>query len=138
MYRALLPALPLRVPGMALLSLSAALAASCGQSRTDAPVRPSAGEEVNVGYGTADSRDLTSPVESVNEEELGRVQASRVEEMLEGRVSGLQVTRLPNGEGSLRIRGSRTFSGNTEPLVVVDGVPCEGARASLALRRAAY
>ncbi len=43
--------------------------------------------------------------------------SGRIEEVLQGRVPGLQVTRLPNGDYQLRIRGS-----NAEPLVVIDGM----------------
>jgi TonB-dependent SusC/RagA subfamily outer membrane receptor len=49
----------------------------------------------------------------------------RVEEMLRG-VPGLEVTRLPNGNYQLRIRGPRSIRGNPgddNPLLVIDGIP---------------
>jgi TonB-dependent starch-binding outer membrane protein SusC len=50
---------------------------------------------------------------------------TRVEELLRG-VPGLEVTRMPNGNYQLRIRGRRSIRGNPtddNPLVVIDGVP---------------
>jgi TonB-dependent SusC/RagA subfamily outer membrane receptor len=49
----------------------------------------------------------------------------RVEELLGG-VPGLEVTRLPNGNYQLRIRGRRSIRGNSgddNPLLVIDGIP---------------
>ena len=50
---------------------------------------------------------------------------TRVEEMLRG-VPGLEVTRLPDGNYRLRIRGQRSIRGNPtddNPLLVIDGIP---------------
>jgi TonB-dependent SusC/RagA subfamily outer membrane receptor len=44
-------------------------------------------------------------------------------EMLRGRVSGLQVSEAPNGDISLRIRGTSSFMADEQPLLVIDGVP---------------
>jgi TonB-dependent SusC/RagA subfamily outer membrane receptor len=41
-------------------------------------------------------------------------------------VPGLTVIRLPNGDISLRIRGDRSFQGDNEPLLVIDGRPVRG------------
>ena len=50
---------------------------------------------------------------------------TRVEELLRG-VPGLDMTRLPDGNYQLRIRGHRSIRGNPDdddPLVVIDGIP---------------
>jgi TonB-dependent starch-binding outer membrane protein SusC len=67
----------------------------------------------------------TGSVSTLDAEDLEQIRVGRIEEMLEGRVAGLQVIRLPNGEYSLRIRGVNTLrrDGNTEPLIVLDGMP---------------
>ena len=52
------------------------------------------------------------------------VRVTRVEEMLRG-VPGVDVTRLPDGNYRLRIRGQRSIRGNPtddNPLVVIDGI----------------
>jgi len=49
---------------------------------------------------------------------------TRVEEMLRG-VPGVEVTRLPDGNYRLRVRGQRSIRGNPtddNPLVVIDGI----------------
>lgn len=47
---------------------------------------------------------------------------SSVENLLEGRISGISVVRTPDGP-QLRIRGNQTFRGSNRPLVMVNGVP---------------
>ena len=56
-------------------------------------------------------------------------------DMLRGRVAGLQVVELANGDVSLRIRGLATsFVANQEPLLVVDGMPVPTYAISSTLR----
>jgi TonB-dependent SusC/RagA subfamily outer membrane receptor len=66
-------------------------------------------------------------------EELEGQHYARIEELIEGRVSGVRVIRLPNGEFSLRIRGTSSPSGSNEPLVVIDGMPVPGPQVGAAL-----
>jgi TonB-dependent SusC/RagA subfamily outer membrane receptor len=64
---------------------------------------------------------VTGSVSSVSGERLARnTRAVRVEELLQGRVAGVQVIRLANGGYRVRIRGA---AGEGEPLFVVDGMP---------------
>ncbi len=52
------------------------------------------------------------------------MRVSRVEELIQGRIPGVHVVRLPNGDFSVRVRGAKTFGqGSDEPLYVVDGMP---------------
>ena len=78
---------------------------------------------VSVGYGTQSRRDLTGSVSSLSGADIDRWRATRVEELLQGRVAGLQVSRTPSGELSVRIRGASSFMSDAEPLFVVDGMP---------------
>ena len=48
-----------------------------------------------------------------------------VEKILEGRIAGVNVTRLADGSIAVRIRGGSSFHGNNDPLYVLDGVPIE-------------
>jgi TonB-dependent SusC/RagA subfamily outer membrane receptor len=62
----------------------------------------------------------------LSEEELDNMRVARVEELLQGRVAGVQVMRTADGDFTIRIRGPHSFHGNDEPLYVVDGMPIPG------------
>ncbi|HKK62698.1 MAG TPA: carboxypeptidase-like regulatory domain-containing protein, partial [Bacteroidales bacterium] len=79
---------------------------------------------VVVGYGTQRKVDLTGSVAVVDTEEMKKVSNSNISTMLQGKVSGVQITSdgEPGADPIVRIRGIGSF-GNTSPLYVVDGVP---------------
>ncbi|MGX8698043.1 MAG: SusC/RagA family TonB-linked outer membrane protein, partial [Prevotella sp.] len=79
---------------------------------------------VVVGYGVQKKADLTGSVAVVNADELKRVSNPNISTMLEGKVSGVQVTSdgQPGADPLVRIRGIGSF-GSTAPLFVIDGVP---------------
>ncbi len=57
-----------------------------------------------------------------------RQSARSLEAMLAGRISGVSVSRGPNGGISVNIRGAASFYSAVEPLYVVDGIPVTPAR----------
>jgi TonB-linked SusC/RagA family outer membrane protein len=79
---------------------------------------------VVIGYGTQRKVDLTGSVAIVDTEELKKVSNSNISTMLQGKVSGVQITSdgQPGADPIVRIRGIGSF-GSTSPLYVVDGVP---------------
>lgn len=79
---------------------------------------------VVIGYGTQRKVDLTGSVAIVNADEMKKVSHSNISTMLEGKVSGVQITSdgQPGADPTVRIRGIGSF-GSTSPLYVVDGVP---------------
>jgi TonB-dependent starch-binding outer membrane protein SusC len=79
---------------------------------------------VVIGYGTQRKVDLTGSVAIVNAEEMKKVSHSNISTMLEGKVSGVQITSdgQPGADPTVRIRGIGSF-GSTNPLYVIDGVP---------------
>ena len=79
---------------------------------------------VVVGYGTQRKVDLTGSVAIVDTEEMKKVSNSNISTMLQGKVSGVQITSdgQPGADPTVRIRGIGSF-GSTAPLYVVDGVP---------------
>jgi TonB-linked SusC/RagA family outer membrane protein len=84
-------------------------------------------EVVVVGYGTQAKVNLTGSVGAVKGVEITKRVTPNVQNMLEGRVSGLQVVQRGgepgNDIGSMRIRGIGTFSGTgSDPLVLIDGI----------------
>ena len=48
-----------------------------------------------------------------------------LEKVLQGRIAGVTVTRAPDGSIAVRIRGSTSILGNSEPLYLVDGMPIQ-------------
>lgn len=82
-------------------------------------------EVVVTGYQTIDKRQLTSSISTVKAEDLDKIGALTVDEMLEGKVAGLLVTNLsstPGAAAKIRVRSGGTFTGSRSPLWVVDGV----------------
>ena len=84
---------------------------------------------VVVGYGTVRKRDITGSVASISAEEVAETPIARADQILQGRVSGVQVTQTnsePGGNVSIRIRGTNSINTGNEPLFVVDGFPGAG------------
>src|SRR5688572_17770590 len=59
---------------------------------------------------------------SVTRADIERMKFTRIEDYIASRVPGVQVVRS-NGGVSFQIRGPNTILGNSEPLIVLDGVP---------------
>lgn len=82
-------------------------------------------EIVVVGYGVQKKQDLTGAVGSVKGEEVAARRAVQISQALQGAMAGVTVTRGGNAPGSgstIRIRGITTI-GDSNPLIIVDGVP---------------
>lgn len=76
------------------------------------------------GGRTHTARPLTSSSDAtIDPNEGGPTTYARVEELIQARAPGVQVMRRDDGNFSLRIRGTGSFSGGNEPLVVIDGMP---------------
>jgi TonB-linked SusC/RagA family outer membrane protein len=81
-------------------------------------------ELVVIGYGTQQRRDVTGSVSSVDTEDVAEVATPNVEQALQGKIAGVQVTPSSGEPGSravVRIRGVGTL-GDASPLYVVDGM----------------
>jgi TonB-linked SusC/RagA family outer membrane protein len=90
------------------------------------PVAVSLNEVVTIGYGTQRRRDLTGAVGSVTSEDIQRTPVTSVEQALQGKVAGVQVTNgsgQPGSSASVRIRGGNSIAAGNDPLYVIDGVP---------------
>ena len=86
-------------------------------------------ELVVVGYGEQQRRDLTGSVSQVTAEDLEDLPATRVDQALQGRASGVQVTQssgAPGGDVTVRIRGTNSINAGSDPLFVIDGFPGVG------------
>ncbi len=87
-------------------------------------------EVVVVGYGTMKKSDLTGSVVNLTGEKLKETISINVDQMLQGRVSGVQVqsnSGAPGAATSIRIRGASSINNTNEPLYVIDGIPMSGA-----------
>lgn len=105
-----------------VLTVTAVASVSACSGQRGAP-RINPAEQVDVGYDRMHPEDVTGSVSSLVAEDFDRVRVSSIEELIRDRVAGVQVRRLPNGDYSFRIRGTRSLIGNNEPLVVIDGMP---------------
>jgi TonB-linked SusC/RagA family outer membrane protein len=83
-----------------------------------------------VGYGSQKKSDKTGSVSSIKETENMKKQYNTVDGLLQGRISGIQVSSMggqPGGGISVKIRGINSLRGNNEPLYVIDGVVISSA-----------
>lgn len=82
-------------------------------------------EVVVVGYGTQRKIETTGSIASVKSSDLVQTPVANVAQGLQARVSGIQINQnsgSPGGNVSVRIRGTNSINGTSEPLYVVDGI----------------
>jgi TonB-linked SusC/RagA family outer membrane protein len=83
-------------------------------------------EVVAIGYGTVKKSDLTGSVSAVKMEDFKKMPMASLDQGIQGRAAGVQVTNTsgaPGGQVSIRIRGGNSLSSSNEPLYVIDGFP---------------
>ncbi|HEX9979585.1 MAG TPA: TonB-dependent receptor [Flavobacterium sp.] len=83
---------------------------------------------VQVGYGTARRRDVTGAVNNLTAEQFNKGPLVSADQLLQGRVSGVQITNSGGspGEGAtVRIRSGSSLNATNDPLYVIDGVPVD-------------
>ena len=81
---------------------------------------------VVIGYGTMKKRDLTGSISSVNSETIRLTPSSNPLESLQGRITGLDMTKSSGQAGAgvdMQLRGNRSISASGTPLVLIDGMP---------------
>ena len=81
---------------------------------------------VVIGYGTVKKDDLTGSVVAIKAEELNRGAVVSTQDMMQGKVPGLQIIPGdggPNSGSTIRIRGAASLNASNDPLIVIDGVP---------------
>jgi len=87
-------------------------------------------EMVVVGYGTSKKSNVLGAVSKVNNAELTKMPVAGIDQAIQGRVAGVQVTQNTGapGEGvSVRIRGAGSINSSNNPLYIVDGIPAADA-----------
>lgn len=85
------------------------------------------GEIVSIGYGEQEVRDRTGVVDVVTPEEFNTGRIVSPEQLIQGKVAGVQVVdnNEPGGGLAIRIRGGTSVGASNEPLYVIDGVPLQ-------------
>lgn len=87
-------------------------------------------EIVVIGYGTQKKSHLTGAISKVTNEQLDQIPVARADDALVGRVSGVNI-QATGGDGNdqgvgtdpqIRIRGTGSITGDSGPLLVIDGV----------------
>lgn len=81
-------------------------------------------ELVVIGYGEQKKGSITSSITSISSKEFEGQPVNRLDQLLQGRASGVQVTNAagsPGGSVRIRIRGANSINGDNGPLYVVDG-----------------
>lgn len=81
---------------------------------------------VVVGYGLQKKKDLTGAISSIRPNEKEGISVVSPDQMLQGKVSGINVTNssgIPGAGVRVSIRGTGSINGSNEPLYVIDGVP---------------
>jgi TonB-dependent SusC/RagA subfamily outer membrane receptor len=102
--------------GLVLVPWSIAALAAC--ARSSAPT-------------TSDADVAPQPARAapaVSSDDIARTPSEPIEKLLMSRTPGIYVYRSGDGSLAIRIRGASSFQGNNEPLIVIDGVPVDGAQ----------
>lgn len=84
---------------------------------------------VVIGYGTINKRDVTGAVKSLRTEEFNKGIINTPEQLLQGKVAGVNVTTAsgdPNAAISVTVRGPGGVRTGSDPLYVIDGLAING------------
>ena len=94
------------------------------------PDTKSLNEVVVIGYGTTRRKDLTGSVASVSSKDFVQGQVTNPEQLVAGKIAGVQITSnggAPGAGGTIRIRGGSSLNASNDPLIVIDGVPLDNS-----------
>jgi TonB-linked SusC/RagA family outer membrane protein len=81
---------------------------------------------VVTGYGTASRANVAGAISSLRTETVAELPTPQVDQVLQGRVTGVQVVQnsgVPGSAITVRVRGASSIGASNEPLYVIDGVP---------------
>ena len=86
-------------------------------------------EVVIIGYGSVKKEDLTGSVDLVTSEDFNKGPVVSAQQLITGKIAGVSVTSgsgAPGDGQEIRIRGNGSLELNSNPLIVVDGIPLDG------------
>jgi len=108
-----------------------------GQSTIDVTLAEDASqldEVVVVGYGTQKRANISGAVAKVGGAEVAAIQAARVDDALAGKLPGVLIQNQsgePGADPKIQVRAASSLSGDSSPLIVVDGYPISGSLATV-------
>lgn len=85
-------------------------------------------KKVETGLLNIADRNKTTSSVTIKASDLADSQAASIDEQLQGRVAGVDIIASSGDPGAgmqIKIRGASSISGNSSPLIVVDGMPYE-------------
>ena len=85
-------------------------------------------EVVVIGYGSVKKKDATGSLTTISTEDFNRGPLVSADQLIQGKVSGLQIINgggAPGEGAQIRIRSGSSLSAENNPLYVVDGVPLD-------------
>jgi len=85
-------------------------------------------EVVVIGYGSRQKKDLTGSITSITEKDFNKGNIVTPEQLIAGKVAGVQVVSnggAPGSGSTIRIRGGASLNASNDPLIVLDGVPLD-------------
>ncbi|MCE7061865.1 SusC/RagA family TonB-linked outer membrane protein [Dyadobacter sp. CY343] len=91
-----------------------------------APDQKQLSEVVVIGYGTQKKGDVTSSVASIKREDFIKGTVRDAAQLVQGKVAGLRITTpsgSPSSNTQINLRGINSINGNSDPLVLIDGIP---------------
>ncbi|MEO6733046.1 MAG: TonB-dependent receptor [Ferruginibacter sp.] len=104
-----------------------------GKTTLDVTLTPASADlaqVVVVGYGTQSKKDVTGAVKSIKSEAFNRGIINAPEQLLQGKVAGVNVTSAsgePGGAFNITIRGPGSLRAQSTPLFVIDGVALDNS-----------
>lgn len=84
-------------------------------------------EVVVIGYGQVKKSDLTGAVSSFSAKDVDQYPVTSIDQALQGKVSGVQITQSSGAPGagmSFIVRGGNSL-GSNQPLIILDGYPID-------------
>lgn len=90
-------------------------------------------EVVVVGYGRAKKDDLTGSVTAIKPDELSKGITNNAQDMLVGKVAGVDVITsggTPGSGAQIRVRGGSSLNASNDPLIVIDGLTIDNNTAT--------
>jgi TonB-linked SusC/RagA family outer membrane protein len=97
------------------------------------PLSKELNQVVVIGYGEVKRKDVTGAISSIGEREIAESGVIAIDQVLQGRVAGVQMQQnsgMPGSSNTVRVRGISSLSASTEPIYVIDGVIIEGGASS--------
>lgn len=83
-------------------------------------------EIIAIGYGTQTRREISGSVANISEKSFNKGLTQNAADLLKGKVAGLTITQGSGDitrEQTIRLRGTSSLTGSSQPFIVIDGVP---------------